>query len=294
MKHVILANPMSGKKRGIKYANRIQKILKKNNINATIIFSKYPKYFTEVAKEIANTEKTRFYSIGGDGTLNEIVSGIIGTSSEIVIIPCGTGNDFLRSISDYLSMRKIVNISLEKKATPTDVITFGKDKYCINVLNMGFDAMIAKNIDKFRKVPFISGSAKYTLSILYTLSSSRNFKFKISANKRVYKGSFTLVAIANGKYYGGGIMPCPDANVDDGILDSCIIDATTVMSKLKLLPKYKKGKHLTLKPVNLLKSNEIKVVSNHKFPVSADGEMYYTNRLHIKVLPRAVNIVHIK
>ena len=294
MKHVILANPMSGKKRGIKYANRIQKILKKNNINATIIFSKYPKYFTEAAKEIANTEKTRFYSIGGDGTLNEIVSGIIGTSSEIVIIPCGTGNDFLRSISDYLSMRKIVNISLEKKATPTDVITFGKDKYCINVLNMGFDAMIAKNIDKFRKVPFISGSAKYTLSILYTLSSSRNFKFKISANKRVYKGSFTLVAIANGKYYGGGIMPCPDANVDDGILDSCIIDATTVMSKLKLLPKYKKGKHLTLKPVNLLKSNEIKVVSNHKFPVSADGEMYYTNRLHIKVLPRAVNIVHIK
>ena len=190
-------------------------------------------------------------------------------------------------------MRKIINTSIQKTSIPTDVITFGKDKYCINILNMGFDAMIAKNVDKFRNVPFISGSAKYNLSIIYTLASGKNFKFKISSNEKSMKGRFTLAVVANGCYYGGGIKPCPNANVNDSLLDICLINSTETFAKLKLLPRYKKGNHLDLKQVNIFKTKEIKIVSTRKFPISADGEMYYMNRLHIKVLPKALNIVHI-
>lgn len=293
MKHVILANPVSGKKKGKIYALRVKELLKKNNIEAEIILSEYPKHLTKVARELSQKEKCRFYSLGGDGTLNEIATGVIGTNSEIVVVPCGTGNDFLRSISKYNSMRKIINTSVNKKSLPTDVITFGKDRYCINILNMGFDAMIAKNVDKFRNVPFISGSAKYNLSIMYTLASGKNFKFKISSNEKSIKGRFTLAVVANGSYYGGGIKPCPNADVNDSLLDICLINSTETFAKLKLLPKYKKGTHLNLKQVSIFKTKEIKIVSTRKFPVSADGEMYYMNRIHMKVLPKALNIVHI-
>ena len=293
MKHVILANPISGKKKGRVYSLRVKELLKKYNINADIIISEQPKHLTKVAKELSKKEKCRFYSLGGDGTLNEIATGIVGTDSEIVVIPCGTGNDFLRSISKYQSMRKIINISINKESTPTDIITFGKNKYCINILNMGFDAMIAKNVDKFRNIPFISGATKYKLSIIYTLASGKNFRFKISSNEKSLKGKYTLAAIANGSFYGGGIKPCPNANVTDGLLDCCIINATDTFTKLHLLPKYQKGSHTLLKQVNIFKTKEIKIVSIHNFPVSVDGEMYYTNRLHIKVVPKAINIVHI-
>lgn len=293
MKHIILANPVSGKKKGKIYALRVKELLKKNNIEAEIILSEYPKHLTKVAHELSQKEKCRFYSLGGDGTLNEIATGIIGTNSEIVVVPCGTGNDFLRSISKYNSMRKIINTSIQKDSIPTDVITFGKDRYCINILNMGFDAMIAKNVDKFRNVPFISGSAKYNLSIMYTLASGKNFKFKVSSNEKSIKGRFTLAVVANGSYYGGGIKPCPNAEVDDSLLDICLINATETFAKLKLLPKYKKGTHLNLKQVSIFKTKEIKIVSTRNFPVSADGEMYYMNRIHMKVMPKALNIVHI-
>lgn len=293
MKHVILANPVSGKKKGKVYAIRVQELLKKHNINAEIILSEYPKQLTKVSKELARKEKCRFYVLGGDGTLNEVASGIVNTNSEIVVVPCGTGNDFLRSISKYMSMRKIINLSINKKSTPTDIISYGKDKYCINILNMGFDAMIASNLDKFRNIPFISGTTKYNLSIIYTLSSSKNFNFKIRSNENILKGKFTLAAIANGSFYGGGIKPCPNAKVNDGFLDCCIINSTDTFTKLKLLPKYKKGKHLDLKQVHIFKTKDISVVSNKTFPISVDGEVYYTNKLHIKLLPKAINIVHI-
>ena len=293
MKHVILANPVSGKKKGKIYALRVQELLKKNNIDTQIILSEYPKHLTSVAKELSSKDNYRFYVLGGDGTLNEVVSGIVNTTSEIVVVPCGTGNDFLRSISKYSSMRKIINNSINKKSTPTDIIKYGKDKYCINILNMGFDAMIAKNVDKFRNIPFISGSVKYNLSIIYTLSAGKNYKFKLKSDNKVLKGKFTLAAIANGSYYGGGIMPCPNANVTDGFLDTCIINSTDTLTKLKLLPKYKNGKHLNLKQVHIFKTKDISIVSTIKFPISVDGEVYYTNRLHLSVLPKAINIVHI-
>jgi len=294
MKHYILVNPVSGNKKGLKHGIIVKKLLKKYKIEATIIVSEYPKHLTKIAKKLSSKHHCRFYSIGGDGTLNEVISGIIGTESEIVVVPCGTGNDFVKSISKYVSLRKIILNSIDKDSTPTDVLKINKDKYCINILNCGFDAMVAKNVDYFRIVPFISGKMKYNLAIFYTLLVNKNYKFKIRTKNNVEKGNYTLVAIANGKYYGGGIPPCPDANVEDGILDVCAIDSTRVRQKIVLLPKYKQGKHIGLKQAKFFKTDKVYLVSTKEFPVSIDGEVIYTNKLNIKVLPKAVNIVHIK
>lgn len=293
MKHYILVNPVAGNKRGLKRGITIKKLLTKYNIDSTIVVSEYSGHLTKIAYDLSHKHKCRFYSVGGDGTLNEIVTGIIGSSSDIVVVPCGTGNDFIKSISKYLSMRKIIINSINKESTPTDILKLNKSKYCINILNCGFDAMVAKNVDYFRNIPFISGKAKYNLSIFYTLLANRNYKFKLRVDNNILKQNFTLIAIANGKYYGGGICPCPEANTNDGILDICAIDSTRVREKVKLLPKYKKGKHTDLEQAHILNGNKVQLVSNRPFPISIDGEVFYDKKISAKVLRNAINIVHI-
>ncbi|MEG0872849.1 MAG: diacylglycerol kinase family lipid kinase [Clostridia bacterium] len=291
MRHIILVNPVSGNKKGEKYGITIQKLLKKYKIDAELIKSEYSKQLTQIARKYSSQETCRFYSVGGDGTLNEIVTGIIGSDSEIVVIPCGTGNDFVKSISSYRSLRKIVICSIGTASKKVDVLKVGKDKYCVNILSVGFDSIVSKNLNKFRNVPFVSGKMKYNLAIFYSLVTNKNFKMKLRLDDKIYKQNFTLIAFANGKYYGGGISPCPAASIFDGDIDVCAIDSTTVFKKIIFLPFYSKGKHMKFKLVHIDKTKKATIVSTKKFPANIDGEFFYTNKLSLTILKKALNIV---
>lgn len=292
MKHVILVNPVSGTKKGSKYGFIIKKLLYKNNIDASIYESKEKGDLTNIVKELVKKEQCRFYSIGGDGTLNEVVTGIIGSDSEIVVLACGTGNDFIRSISKYKSLRKIILTSLTTSPTKCDVILVNNKYYCINILSVGFDSLVGRNVDKFRWVPFVNGTFKYNLSIIYTLLQNKDFNIKLRINNKIYKGLHTLVAISNGKYYGGGVCPNPNARVDDGVLDVCIIDKTSIFKKIQLLPKYKKGTHTNINLVNFEKTDKLTIASNESFPISVDGEVIYSNKLKCEIIKNKINIIH--
>lgn len=295
MKHIIMVNPVSGRKNGYKHAEVVHKLLKKYNIESEIFCSEYSGHMRKVSYEMSHNEKTRFYSIGGDGTLNEIVSGIVNTDSEIVVLPCGTGNDFARYINDYSSLRKIVLTSLNAKSSKIDVIKLNGNRYCINILNAGFDALIAYNMNKFRWVPFVSGTTKYNLAIIYTLFFNKNYRLRIHTNEFTKKDKFTLVAISNGKYYGGGVIPSPNSKPDDGNLSICTVSSTSLFQKLILLPKYKKCKHENLKQAHISDNTTyVSIVSNKKFPLSIDGEIIYTNKIKAQILKGAVNIVKIQ
>lgn len=294
MKHIIMVNPVSGKKKGYKHAIVVQKLLKKYNIDSEIISSTYSGELRSLSYEISHKQKTRFYCIGGDGTLNEIVSGIVNTDSDIVVLPCGTGNDFARYNNEYTSLRKIILSSINTQSTKMDVMKLNGNKYCINILNAGFDALIAYNMNKFRWVPLASGTAKYNMSIVYTLFFNRNYKLRISTNEFKTKDKFTLVAITNAKYYGGGVVPCKNSIANDGKLSICAVKSTSIFEKLILLPRYKNCKHQDLSQVHINDNiSNVSIVSNKKFPLSIDGEIIYTNRLKAQILKDAINIVKI-
>lgn len=295
MKHIIMVNPVSGRKKGYQNAIVVQKLLKKYGIESEIFCSKSAGELKEFAQKKAKRAKTRFYSIGGDGTLNEIVSGIVHTSSEVVVLPCGTGNDFSRYSNRYRSLRKIVLTSIKAESSKCDVIKLNNNRYCVNVLNAGFDALVAYNIKHFRNIPFLSGTGKYNLSIVYTLFTNKNYHLKIKTDKFEEKAKYTLIALSNGKCYGGGVVPCPEARADDEKLSICKVSATNLITKLLLLPKYKNREHLDLKPVYINNDiHTISIVSNKLFPLSIDGEVIFTNRVRGEILPGAVNIVKIQ
>lgn len=302
MLRLVVINPVSGNAKGNRYIKSIAKIfenIKKEGLipndrifiettkgvgDATKIAEKY-------IKEYAKEDKV-FYVVGGDGTLGEVASACINVLNvAIVAIPKGTGNDFSRMLNEYTSMRKIIRRSLENVPETVDSILVNKDKICINVLNTGLDAQIADNMNLFRKWTFLSGSMKYKLAIVYTLFSAKQYKLKVRVDGKVFKGKFTLLAIGNSKYYGGGVKILPQAEMADGALDICLIDATTMLQKLNFLPKLMKGKHLGIHVVHMLKGKNISVVSNKKIPLSIDGEIVYTNRFRAKILEKSIKII---
>lgn len=300
MIRLVILNPMAGSGKGIKYLRGIENIfinIKKEglipNDKVCIELTKRIGHATEIAKEYIEKYANEIvvYVVGGDGTLSEVAEAVKYLDRvSIVVIPKGTGNDFARTVNSYRSMRKIIRRSLEEKAVRVDSISVGK-RTCANVLNAGLDAAIADNMNLFRKWPFVSGSMKYKLAIAYTIFGARKYKLKIRVDDAIYKGVYTLIAIGNNKYYGGGIKALPYAEIDDGALDVCLIDSTTLIQKLFFLPKFSKGKHEGIKLVKLLKGKEVSVVSTRKMPVSIDGEIIYTNRFKAKIEEKSVNII---
>lgn len=295
MRHEIMVNPVSGKKRGSMYAKRVKSLLLKHGIEANIFESEYAGHLRKHAKEVSSVEKTRFYSLGGDGTLNEIVSGIYGTDSEIVVLPCGTGNDFARYYNEYESLRSIVLSSINATSSKIDIMKLNNDKYCINILNGGFDALIAENMNKFRWVPFLSGTGKYNAAIFYTLVLGKGYPLEITMDEKKFKGKYTLFAISNARYYGGGVVPCKNATPDDGVLSICLVKNTSLFEKIILLPKYKASKHENISKVYINDDvHKITINSSVEFPLSIDGEVSMVKHLECEIIPHAVNIVKIK
>lgn len=300
MLRLVILNPMAGTGKGLKYLRGIENIftnIQKEGLipkdKVCIELTKHIGHATEIVKDYVEkyTGEMVVYVVGGDGTLSEVAEAIKYVDRvSMVVIPRGTGNDFARATNSYKSMRKIIRKSIIEKPVKGDSISVGK-RTCMNVLNAGLDATIADNMNLFRKWPVISGSMKYKLAIAYTIFGARKYKLKIRVDDKIYKGVYTLVAIGNNKYYGGGVKALPYAEIDDGMLDVCLIDSTTLIQKLFFLPKFSKGKHEGIKLVKLLKGKEISVVSTRKMPVSVDGEIYYTNRFKAKVEEKSVNII---
>ena len=302
MLRLVVVNPVCGNAKGERYLKGIKKVfenIKKDGLipndevvfeltkcvgDATVIVKEYIKKYAK--------EEIVVYVVGGDGTLGEVATACINVPNiSIVAIPKGTGNDFSRMLNEYTGMRKIIHRSLVNEPEMVDSILLNKDKICINVLNTGLDAAIADNMNLFRKWRFLSGSMKYKLAIVYTLFGAKQYKLKVRVDDKIFKRKFTLVAIGNSKYYGGGVEILPSADMANGMLELCLVDATTMLQKLRYLPKIMKGKHEKLPVVHMLSGREISIVSYKKIPVSIDGEIIHTNRFKAKILEKSIKII---
>lgn len=300
MIRLVIINPYSGNRRGEKYAKTIKKVFNnlekeyKLNDNVYLEYTEYVGHAEEISLEYCIKYKNQeivIYIVGGDGTVSEVSQAIKNQENvSMLVIPKGTGNDFAKAINSYKSIRKIIKTSLQNSAEKVDAIDINH-KVSANMVNVGLDAAIGNNVNHFRKIPFVPGSFKYKLAIAYTIFSPVKYKFKIRIDDKVLKGKYTLVAIGNNKYCGGGVNILPDADIQDGKLDVCIVKNTTLVQKLIYLPKLMKGKHKGISIVNLLTCKKISIVSNKKYPVSIDGEITFTNKLNAKIAEKSLSVI---
>ena len=307
-KHVFILNPVAGQG---KAKNLIEEILATGDElgQEVELYETKEMLDAEVAaKEIASkaTEENpvRIYACGGDGTVNEILNGIVGYEHvELAVVPVGTGNDFIRSFgvkNQFMNIKK----QMLSESRKVDILRyrynkddFFYDNYIMNMLNIGFDCRAADSMQKYKTKPLISGTMAYLFGVAENLVKMEGETLKITLDSgEVFEKDVLLVAIANGRYYGGGFKSAPYAEVDDGLIDVSIVERCTRKQLVALIGKYNKGTHLDTKLgkkiVTYRKCKSINIESiKNEMAFAADGEPSKADSIYIEVVPNAINFV---
>lgn len=298
MKHIFIVNPMAGKGKAVEtMVPKIEAALARSGAEGEIYITKLRGDATRFVKERAATgEELRFYACGGDGTINEVVSGTIGFEKvQVAFIPCGTGNDFLKNFgrteADFLDL----DAQLAGVPKRVDIIQVDGKNTCVNLGSAGLDAGVALHMAKFKRLPLVRGSVAYTMSIAYNMLGKLGIPMRFVMDGEAFSiDDCLLCAVGNGMYYGGDYKGLPDAKVDDGVLDVVIIRKVSRLRVPGLLGIYRRGEHGTSEKVQgiikLYRCKEISIESDRSFAVNIDGECHETKRITMAVVPSAITV----
>lgn len=286
MKYVFIVNPNSGKQKR-KEELLIELGKGKEKMDYEIYVTKCSKDATRYVDQYCNKheEDIVFCACGGDGTINEVASGMVGHPNAILACyPCGSGNDFVKI---YGGKEKFLdpNYLFDAQETKIDIMQVN-DKYSLNVVNYGFEVTVCDTANKVRRKKIIGGKRSYTTGILVALFKSMKNYCKIFADdKLLYEGNILLSTFANGKYVGGKYCCAPYSNNEDGLLEVTYVKPISIFKFLSLVKHYEKGTHLQMEKyrnlIHYIKANKITIETNDNSKVCLDGEIYSGNQFEI-------------
>jgi diacylglycerol kinase (ATP) len=229
-------------------------------------------------------------AVGGDGTVSEVANGLVGTGCALGVIPAGTGNDFVRALripDDPWAAARVAFGGTPRPIDVGEVRTAQGSCYFVNVASYGFDAEVAR---RARALPF-GGSQRYLVAVLRTLRELRSEPVRLDVDGRRIDQHATLVAIANGHRYGGGLRIAPDAILDDGYFDLCLVRGLSRAAALGLLPRVYWGTHCRHPAVELLRCRQVELSARAALPGQADGEPLGGLPASFLLLPGALQCV---
>lgn len=273
---LFIINPVAGHGKAKKIIPLIQRSMERHKRNYDIISTTKPKEAIDIAKNNVNNYEI-IVAVGGDGTINEVAKGIIAAGKGTLgIVPGGTGNDMVKSLG--IPMDPEESLETISKGFRRD-IDIGKinDTSFFNIASVGFDAEVIVNHDKFKGK--IKGKLVYILSVIYTLFNYKDKMLEIDIDGEKLEEDIMLLAVGNGKYYGGGMKILPYAKVDDGYLHICIISGIGKIRTLSLFPTIFKGNHINYKKyVKVYKAKRIMVKSQREIFLNIDGDSFPKER----------------
>lgn len=294
MRHIFIINPVAGKGRyQAEIAGNINALLKNKEIEYEIYHTKYKgdvKPFVD--SKCQDKSPVVFYACGGDGTLHEVINAAVSyDNASVGVIPCGSGNDFVKNFDNHFLFQDI-EAQVSGETVKLDMIK-AQNEYAVSVCNIGFDADAAFNMHKFKKIPFITGSGCYILSVLYCLLKKLGKKLKVVLDDGyTFEGTFLLGVAANGHSYGGGYKCAPKALINDGVIDICFVNKMSRFEILGLIGSYKNGMHLEngkLKDyITYKKCKTVKIISQESINVCIDGENYVFEELDFEIVPESL------
>lgn len=296
MKHVFIVNPTAGK--GDTLASIRKSLDLKQDFEYEIyVTSKAGDATDYVAKRCEETdEDIRFYSCGGDGTLNEVVSGCVGHSNAIVALyPSGSGNDFVKYYGDKDNFLNLDNL-IEGTETKIDIIKVG-DRYAINACHFGLDSAVARKMNQVRHKKIIGGKNAYNTGVFYALLTAMKTKCKVIGDgEELNDDKILLCTIANGKYVGGSYLSAPRSKNDDGYLEVCCIKPVAIIKFLRLIKVYKAGTHLDRedlkKYIEYRRCKNVEIIGGQKkFAISLDGEVVEGERFTVETLEKELRFI---
>lgn len=268
---LFIINPVAGGGKAKGLISLIKAKMKKYKIEYSIKLTTKPKEAITIAEDSVDDYNITV-AVGGDGTINEVARGLVNKGKGVLgIIPGGTGND----------MAKSLGISIDPVEALEHLCNGGKNSIDIgdvnnltffNIASIGFDGEVLRNTITIKKI--IKSRFAYGISVIYSLFSFKKKKIQINIDGKIIDEDVILVAVGNGKYYGGGMKILPEAKVDDGYFDICVISKIGKIKLLFLFPSIFKGKHIKYtKYVKTYKGKNIKITARDGVYLNMDGEI---------------------
>jgi YegS/Rv2252/BmrU family lipid kinase len=297
MRHLFIVNPAAGGHRKNKHhetVSAINAVMSEYTDPYEIYITKAPMDAAEKIKaEAAKGDALRVYACGGDGTLNECVNGAALFDHVVVThYPTGTGNDFIKifgtdSLRHFRNLRALV----AGREHPLDLIDCN-GRYGVNICSVGIDARIGTDVHKYSSIPILGGATGYVVSMVVNLIRGVNQPLRILAEGETRNGQFSLVCACNGRYYGGGFNPVPDALPDDGILEFLVVKAVSRLKFLSAVMKYAKGRYREVPDIiTHYRGNAITIESPTELAVNMDGEKLLASNLTFRCVPGGIRFI---
>ena len=308
-RHLVIYNPVAGRGRVKRHWLEVERALVDASVDFDVAITTAPLDAVSFA-ENAPDQYTAVIAVGGDGTVHEVVNGLLRASGEgetitLGVIPLGSGDDFAKVIPPETQIGGKVfdwQVAVEKIAQGnTKLFDVGQlmsdpsdsnPQYFMNGMDIGFGAQAALN---FSTVPsFLSGMAAYLAAIMKTLIDYHIPEVSIQIDDQPpFEQSTTMTVVTNGRCFGSGFWVCPDAVVDDGLLNVMVADGIGRAKILNLIPKIMKGIHTNESILKNFLAKRVVIQSGKPFVVEADGEVPYpqTTHLEVQVLKRKLRVI---
>ena len=299
MRTVFIVNPKAGQGKGNKkFTERIRHVAEKAGTAVEIYTTAGIGDAEILARQIAeesNAEPTRIYACGGDGTLNEVVCGMAGCPNAAVThYPGGSGNDAIKIFDDPAAFTSIERL-LSAEEAPFDLIRCN-DSYALNVLSIGFDARVGTDIARFKRLPLVSGKGAYILSIFSNMLHGLTADYTVTLDSgEVFSGRKTMICVCNGRWYGGGFNPVPEAEPDDGLLDVLVVEKVNLLQVATVVGHYQKGRYADYPSlIYHARCRSLRIECVKESVVNIDGEAAYTTDAKIELIPQAIRFFYPK
>ena len=267
-------------------------------LEGATLFSERQGHLAELAREAALDGAELLVVVGGDGSVNEVVNGLagLGRQPEVAVVPRGTGWDFSRTFGIPRKIDDAVQIALQGDVRTIDL---GRASYrawdgsdatawFANVASAGMSGAIAKRANETTKA--LGGKASYLWATFAVFSGWEATEIEVAVDGERRAGPMFDVVIANGRFFGGGLEICPEAEPDDGLFDVLTIGDVTKRDLVQTMPKMYRGTHLPHPKAELLRGSSVTVKSETPLPIELDGEQPGTTPVTFEVAAGALRL----
>ena len=295
----VIANPTAGRGRGRQAVHHISEMLKQQGVGFSLVNTEYSGHATALARQAVADGYETVVALGGDGTVNEVVNGLcadLGSDPNpaaivtLGIIPAGSGNDFAYAVglpSDArAAARRLLNGS-------TRLVDMGRmnDRFFAYGVGLGFDADVVMESHKIKR---LRGVLLYLMALVRVLIfRHRSYQLEITLDDIHLEQRAMMVSVANGQRYGGAFLVTPDAKVDDGLLNVCIVSLISRLQMLRFLPLVFKGHHTGLSVVKMWSGHRVSVKSLSPLVSHVDGEVsgHGEHQFEFSLLPQRLRVI---
>ena len=296
MRHLFIINPAAGSRNQTElYRKKIAQACEARGLDYSIRVSGAPGRCCKIAREAAETGKEyRIYACGGDGTLNEVVNGAAGFDNvAITTFACGSGNDFARMFSNPEAFRDLEEL-LDAQEVEFDLIRCNDD-YSLNICSVGFDARIGTDVSRYKRIPLLHGFRAYAASTVVNTIKGIKEHFVIDINGETIDGQQTLICACNGRYYGGGFNPVPEADPTDGMMEVLVVTGVSRLQVAQVVGKYKLGKYKNYPElIRHFRTDHLTIHCDHPTPINLDGELRTAQTIDLRICDKKIRFFYPK